>query len=76
MNTNEPDKFEQFMGSVRETGEAIGAGFEWLGQNAQMVALVLAVPTLVLAGSLIMSIRWWRPKRNSEVSGMRHARRR
>lgn len=75
MNVEEPDKFEQFMSWVQETGKAMGAGLDWLVRHAELVAIMSAVPIVVLAVSLILVIRWWRPKHKPEMPVMRHARR-
>lgn len=71
MNVEEPDKFEQFMSSVRQTGEVIGEGLQWLGRNVETVAIVSAVPIMVLTVLVIARARARR--RNPKVSGMRHA---
>lgn len=73
MNVEEPDKFEQLMGWVRQTGEAIGGWLQWLGLHVEEVAIGLAVPIVAL--TILLVVRARARRRNPEVSGMRHARR-
>lgn len=73
MNMDEPDAFEQFMTSVRKTGEQTWNGLQWLFHNAEEVAIALAVPIMALAILLVVRARLRR--RRPQVTGMRHARR-
>lgn len=72
MNTDGPDKFDQFMGWTRETGETIGEGLQWLTLHVEEVAVMSAAPIVLLTVWIIHRAR----KRNSEALVMRHARRR
>ena len=73
MNQNEPDKFEQFMTSVRESGKTIGEGLHWLTLHVEEVAFMTAVPIVAL--TILLVARAQARRRNPKVSGMRHARR-
>lgn len=71
MNTNEPDKFEQFMGWTRETGETIGNSLQWLTLNVEMIAIASAAPIVVLVALVVIRAR----RRNPDMPGARRARR-